>query len=128
MKKRKYPISLFLIGFITDVLFRFSWLFLPGAVLLVIGLFSKPCQYIGQTLLLTDIVISLIDQIMLRKAFLSESDDEDFQDFQDSVSGSDGWRNGVRSFLEKRISGEQNDPDEGSDGEENDQNDDANDE
>ena len=37
MNNRKYPFSLFLIGWITDILFRFFWLFLPAVLLMLIG-------------------------------------------------------------------------------------------
>ena len=47
MNKRKYPSSLFIIGFVTNVLFHFFWLFVPAVILLIVGIFIKPCLYIG---------------------------------------------------------------------------------
>ena len=108
MNNRKYPTSLFIIGFITNILFHFFWLFLPGIILLIIGISVQPCLYIGLALLLIDIVLSLIDQLRIRQAFLEESDNPDFRAFQDALSKDGNWKDNIGEFLNQKISDPQN--------------------
>lgn len=103
MSSGKYPFSLFIIGFITCAIFRFFWLFLPSMVLMMVGLFVTPCLYIGLLVLALDIVLSLVEQLRLRRTFLKESDSSDFNEFAKSVSQSEDWRDGVASFLERKM-------------------------
>ncbi|MBQ7379356.1 MAG: hypothetical protein IJW70_06700 [Clostridia bacterium] len=106
--KRKYPVSLFLIGFITNVLFRNFWLFIPSVILLIVGLFVKPCLYVCGGLLVLDVLLSLIGQLRIRHAFLQESDNPDFQAFQDAVSEKGNWMEGVMGFVEKQMNDPEN--------------------
>ena len=108
MNNRKYPTSLFIIGFITNILFRFFWLFLSCIILLLIGIFIKPCIYIGLVLLLLDIVLSLIEQIKIRQTFLEESDNTDFLAFQDAISEDGNWKDNIVELLNQKISDSQN--------------------
>ena len=104
MQNRKYPISLFVIGLITNLLFRFFWLFVPSIVLLIIGIFAKPCLYIGLALLLLDAVLALAEQIRIRRAVLKESDNPDFTAFQDALSKDGDWKDNVEELLNQKIS------------------------
>ena len=108
MNNRKYPISLFIIGFITNILFHFFWLFIPCIILLIIGIFVEPCLFVGLALLLIDIVLSLIEQLRIRKAFLEESDNPDFRAFQDALSKDGNWKDNVSELLNQKISDPQN--------------------
>ena len=108
MKKRKYPTSLFIIGFITNILFHFFWLFVPGIVLLILGIFYQTCQYIGVSLLFIDVVLSFIEQLRIRQAFLEESDNPDFQAFQDALSKDGNWKDNISEFLNQKISDSEN--------------------
>ena len=108
MNDRKYPTGLFIIGFITNLLFRFFWLFVPGVVLLMIGIFVKSCLHIGLALFLLDIVISLIEQIRIRKTVLGESGSSDFKAFQDALSKEGNWKDNLGEFLNQKISDSQN--------------------
>ncbi len=108
MKNRKYPTSLFIIGLITNMLFRFFWLFIPSVILLIVGIFVKPCLYIGLGVLLFDVIVSLIEQIKIRRAFLEESDNPDFQAFQDALSQDGNWKDNMGEFLNQKISNQQN--------------------
>ncbi|MGN0492344.1 MAG: hypothetical protein ACI4F7_01750 [Acutalibacteraceae bacterium] len=100
MKERKYPFSLFVIGFITNILFRFFWLFVPGIIFMVIGIFAKWCLYIGIGLLLLDIIISFAEQMQIRHTMLTVSDNEQFSDFQDAVSMDGNVFENIRNFVE----------------------------
>ena len=108
MNNRNYPTALFIMGLITNILFRFSWLFVPGIILSIIGIFINPCLYIGLALLLIDIAISLIEQIKIRQVFLKGSDDPDFQAFQDAVSKDGDWKDNIFDFLNQKMSDSQN--------------------
>ena len=108
MNNRKYPTSLFIIGFITNILFHFFWLFIPCIILLIVGIFVKPCLYIGLALLLIDILLSLIEQFRIRQAFLEESDNPDFRAFQDALSKDGKWRDNIGEFFNQKISDPQN--------------------
>lgn len=85
--KRKYPFSLFLIGFIINILFRFVWLFIPAMILLIAGSLAHWCSYIGLTLLSIDIIISFIEQMRIRHTMLSDSDNKQLRKFQKALSG-----------------------------------------
>ena len=108
MNNRKYPTSLFIIGFVTNILFHFFWLFIPCVILLIIGVFVKTCLYIGLALLLIDIVLSLIKQFRIRQAFLEESDNSDFRAFQDALSKNGNWKDNIGELLNQKISDPQN--------------------
>lgn len=103
MKKRKYPMSLFIIGFITNILFRFIWLFVPAVILLIVGIFVDWCLYVGLALLVIDVVVSFIEQMQIRHTMLSESDNEDFRAFQDAVSQDGDVFDNIRKFVEGEI-------------------------
>lgn len=103
MKKRKYPLSLFLTGFISNFLFRFFWLFIPGAVLLVAGVFIRPCLAVGALVILVDAILSLAEQLRIRRAFLEDSDNPDFRAFQDALSNDGKWTDNVKDVLENKV-------------------------
>lgn len=108
MNNRKYPTSLFIIGFISNILFRYFWLFVPGFILMIVGIFVDSCLYIGTTLLLIDIVLSLIEQIRIRNTCLDESDNPDFKAFQDALSKDGNWKENIGELLNQKISDTQN--------------------
>ena len=108
MNNRKYPASLFIIGLITDIPFRYFWLFLPSVILLIIGIFVKPCLYIGLVLLSIDVVLSFVDQIRIRRTFQRDSDNPDFQAFQDALSKDGGWRDNLGEFINSKMNDPQN--------------------
>ena len=111
MKERKYPLRLFLIGFITNILFHFFWLFIPSIILLIVGIFVNWCLYAGLALLAIDMIASFIAQIRMRQAMLSDSDNEQFRQFQDAVSKDgnvfENIRNYVENVAEENIDGEE---------------------
>ena len=45
--KRKYPAKMFLLFVLTNFLFRFFYLFIPGTVLCVVGIWSQTYLYVG---------------------------------------------------------------------------------
>lgn len=99
MNNRRYPSSLFVIGVITNIVFHFFWLFVPAIILLLIGIFAEPCFVIGTTVLVIDVLLSLIEQIRIRNAFLQESDNPSFKAFQDVLSKDGNWRDNMADFV-----------------------------
>ena len=103
MNERKYPLSLFLMGFVTNVLFRFFWLSIPGALFLIVGIFIKPCIDIGLILFIIDVFLSFIDQFRIRNTFLQESSHPGFREFQDALSKDGDWRKNLMELMDEKI-------------------------
>lgn len=108
MNNRKYPNRLFVIGFFSNLFLRFCWLFVPSVVLLIVGIFVKPCLYIGGIIFFIDVILSLVEQIKIRKTFIEESDNPDFKRFQDALSKDGDWIENVKSFVEQQTSDPKN--------------------
>lgn len=100
MKERRYPFSLFLIGFITNILFHFFWLFVPSVILLFMGIWVDWCLFSGLALLGCDIIASFVEQMKIRQVMLSDSDDEQFRKFQDAVSKDGNVFENIRNLVE----------------------------
>ena len=101
--ERKYPFSLFLIGFITNIFFRFFWLLIPGVILLIVGIFVDWCLYAGLVLLGIDMIASFIEQMRIRQATLLDSDNEQFRQFQDALLKDGNVYGNIRNFVENTI-------------------------
>ena len=101
MKNRKYPLRLFITGFISDIFFHFFWLFIPSVILLIIGKFVKPCLYIGLAILLLDVILSLIERIRIRSAFIKESSNPVFNQFVEAMSMDGDLTENLDKFFKK---------------------------
>lgn len=110
MNDRKYPLSLFITGFITNMLFRYWFILLLAIILLIIGIWNENCLQIGIIFLGVDIALSLVEQWKVRKTMLEESDNPDFREFQDAVLSGD-WKQNVKDMVESKIQ-EENEIDE----------------
>ena len=111
MKKRRYPLSLFLIGFITNIFFHFFWLFVPGVILLVVGIWVDWCLYAGLALLGIDMIASFVEQMKIRQAMISDSDNEQFRKFQDAVSKDGNVFENIRELLDNAVEEDADDED-----------------
>lgn len=60
--KRKYPAKMFLLFVLTNFLFRFFYLFIPGTVLCVVGIWSQTYLYVGLAVLGLDLILSIVEQ------------------------------------------------------------------
>ncbi len=112
MKKnqdRKYPVSLFVMGFILNLTRNVLLLFF-GFIFLFIGIWVKWCLLLGISLLLSNVAISLIQQIQIRNTTLN-SDDPNFREWQDSILSSD-WKDNVMNMVESKINDSDDDEDE----------------
>jgi len=110
--KRKYPFGLFAFGLVSNFIAHFFWLFVPGILFLIIGIFVTPCVYVGWALLLIDLVLSIIDQLTIRRTFLSDSDHPGFRAFQDALSKDGNWRQNIITVVEEKIKNEIDSKDE----------------
>ncbi|MBP3391354.1 MAG: hypothetical protein J6L76_01030 [Clostridia bacterium] len=96
----KYPVSLFVIGVLMNLTKNF-FLFLPSIILLIVGVWVKWCLFVGVALLLLDMIISLIEQIIIRNATIN-SDNPNFKEWQDAILSSD-WKNNIMDLTESKI-------------------------
>ncbi len=96
----KYPVSLFVIGFLMNLIKNF-FLFFPSIILLIVGIRVKWCFFVGVALLLLDVIISLIEQIQIRSATIN-SVNPNFKEWQDAILSSD-WKNNVMDLTESKI-------------------------
>ena len=102
MNKRKYPAKMFLIGLIGNFLFHYIYLFLPGVILSIIGIWSKVCLCIGLAMRILDLIFSISDQIQIRKACLSASDNPDVNRIMDIFYGTDNSET-FQDFIEEKM-------------------------
>ena len=110
MNDRKYPLSLFMMGFISNMLFRYWFILLLAIILLFIGIWNENFIRLGIIFLGVDIGLSLVEQWRIRKTILEESDNPDFREFQDAVLSGD-WKQNVKDMVESKIQ-EENEIDE----------------
>ena len=101
---KKYPLSLFLIGFVMNIFGRFFFLFLPALIFLIGGIWNKVSFYIGAILLIFDVVLSFIEQLKIRSTTLN-SDDPNFKEFQEAILSPD-WKNNIKEIVEDKIEDE----------------------
>jgi fatty acid desaturase len=100
--ERKYPTKMFWLFVFTNFLFHFFYLSIPGIILCVVGIWVKPCLWIGVTVLGLDAILSIIEQLRIRKAAVSHSDNPEFNELMDAFCGPDGF-DAVRSVLDEKI-------------------------
>lgn len=103
--KEKYPVNLFMIGFISNIIGRFFFLFFPAVILIIIGIWVKACLIIGLGLLGLDIVLSFGEQLILRNVTLN-SDNPNFKEVQDAILSED-WKNNIMNIVEDKTSNNQ---------------------
>ena len=96
--KRHYNWGLFWIGFMMNLTKNFI-IFILGLVLCIIGIWVKPCLYIGVALLAIDVVISFIEQMGVKKA-VETSTNPDFEPWAEIMS-KDNWRDELKKLLKK---------------------------
>ena len=101
--ERKYPKKMFWFFVLTNFLFHFFYLSFPGIILCLIGIWVKPCLWIGLSILLLDLILSIIDQLRIRKAAVTQSENPEFNELMDAFCGPDGL-NAVWKILDEKIS------------------------
>lgn len=88
--ERKYPAKMFWLFVLTNFLFHFFYLSVPGIILCVVGIWVKPCLWIGLAILGLDLIFSIIEQRRIRNAAVTPSDNPEFNELMDAFYGPDG--------------------------------------
>ena len=100
--ERKYPTKMFLLFVLTNFLFHFFYLSVPGIILCIVGIWVKSCLWIGLAILGLDVILSIIEQLRIRKAAVTPSDNPEFNELMDAFCGPDGLE-AVRKTVDGKI-------------------------
>lgn len=103
MNERKYPLSLFVAGFLMNMITHFFVLFALAIIFIIVGFFVGLCTEVGLILLLLDVVLSLVEQLKIRRTILEDSDDPNFREFQDIFAKDGNWKDNVIESVNERI-------------------------
>ena len=100
--ERKYPTKMFWFFVLTNFLFHFFYLSIPGIILCIVGIWVKTCLWIGLAILGLDVILSIIEQLRIRKAAVTPSDNPQFNELMDAFCGPDGLE-AVRRIVDAKI-------------------------
>ena len=82
--ERKYPTKYFPLFVLTNFLFHYFWLFIPGIIFCFIGIWKPTCLWIGLVILALDLILSIVEQLRITKAAVSHSDNPEFNELMDA--------------------------------------------
>lgn len=88
--ERKYPTKMFLLFVLTNFLFHFFYLFVPGVILCIVGIWVKSCLWIGLAILGLDLILSIIEQLRISKAVITPNDNPEVNELFDAFCGPGG--------------------------------------
>lgn len=100
--ERKNPTKMFLRFVLTNFLFHFFFLSVPGFILCIVGIWVKPCLWIGFVILGLDLILSIIEQLRIRKAAVTPSDNPEFNELMDAFC-SPGGLEATGKVLDEKI-------------------------
>ena len=100
--ERKYPTKMFWFFVLTNFLFHFFYLSVPGIILCIVGIWVKTCLWIGLTILGIDVILSIIEQLRIRKAAVTPSDNPEFNELMDAFC-SQGGLEALGKVLDEKI-------------------------
>ena len=100
--ERKYPTKMFWLFVLTNFLLHFFYLSIPGIILCIVGIWAKPCLWIGLAILGLDVILSIIEQLRIRKAAVTPSDHPEFNELMDAFCSPDGLE-AVRRIVDAKI-------------------------
>ena len=100
--ERKYPTRMFLLFILTNFVFHFFYLFVPGIILCIVGIWVKSCLSIGLAILGLDLILSIIEQLRIRKAAVTPSDNPEFNELMDAFC-SPGGLEAFGKILDEKI-------------------------
>ena len=89
--ERKYPTKMFWLFVLTSFLFHYFYLSIPGIILCIVGIWVKSCLWIGLAILGLDAILSIFEQLRIRKAAVTPSDNPEFNELMDAFCSSDGF-------------------------------------
>lgn len=107
MKNRKYPVALFVLGFLGNLFFRYSFFLVIAVLLFIIRIFvsSMPVM-IPISIIILWVLFAFTEQCILRKTAL-----EDEHEVFDKIFNADSernWKDNVLYFVESESNGQQN--------------------
>ena len=100
--ERKYPTKMFWFFVLTNFLFHFFYLSVPGIILCIVGIWVKSCLWIGLAILGLDVILSIIEQLRIRKAAVTPSDNPEFNELMGAFYGPNGLES-VRKIVDTKI-------------------------
>ena len=100
--ERKYPAKFFWFFVLTNFCFHYFWLFLPGVLLCVAGIRGKIWLWAGIAVLALDLVLSVREQLRIRKAAVAKSANPEFNELMDAFCGPGGLE-AVSKVLEEKM-------------------------
>ena len=100
--KREYPTKMFWLFTLTNFLFHFFYLSVPGIILCIVGIWIKSCLYIGLAILGLDLILSIIEQLKIRNAAVSDSENPEFNKLMDAFC-SPGGLQAFGKVLDEKI-------------------------
>ena len=100
--ERKYPTKMFWFFVLTNFLFHFFYLSVPGIILCIVGIWVKACLWIGLAILGLDVILSIIEQLRICKAAVTPSDNPEFNELMDAFC-SQGGLEAFGKVLDEKI-------------------------
>ena len=100
--ERKYPTKMFWLFVLTNFLFHYFYLSISGIILCIVGIWVKACLWIGLAILGLDVILSIIEQLRIRKAAVTPSDNPEFNELMDAFCSPDGLE-AVRRIVDAKI-------------------------
>ena len=100
--ERKYPAKMFWRFVLTNFLFHFFYLSIPGIILCIVGIWVKSCLWVGLAILGLDVILSIIEQLRIRKATITPNDNPEFNELMDAFCGPNGL-DAVRGIVDAKI-------------------------
>ncbi len=102
-QKPKFPPGLFFMGLFTTFVARNLLFFAMGLVLMIVGIWNPWCFMAGLSLLIMDLLLSLIQQLRFRHRVM-HSPDEKMRALRDAIQQKD-WRAGMQAWAAKQNMG-----------------------
>ena len=103
MNKVKYPMSLFIVGVIMNMVVRHVILFLSGFALIILMEKGSFFYYVGIVMIIFDFLLSLGLQMGIRKEVMSESDNPEIQRIQAALAKGGRWTDNVKDIVDEKI-------------------------
>jgi hypothetical protein len=100
--EREYPQKMFWLFVLTNFLFHFFYLSVPGIILCIVGIWIKTCLYIGCAVLGLNLILSIVEQSRIRNAAVSHSENPEFNELMDAFCSPDGLQ-AVGKVLDEKI-------------------------
>ena len=103
MNKVKYPMSLFIVGVIMNMVVRHLLLFVSGFALIILMEKGSFFYYVGIVMIIFDFLLSLGLQMGIRKEVMSESDNPEIQRIQAALAKGGRWTDNVKDIVDEKI-------------------------